>query len=150
VDLAKLAERTIALMKAGMKPGVEVEFQRGKGPALVMGSAEQISQVLINLLQNSQRALEGKPSGMIRVSVETNGEPHPSEVSLIVEDTGDGIKKENLEKLFIPFFTTSPSGTGLGLSISHKIIEAHRGRIEVVSEEGRFTRVSVVLPAAKE
>jgi two-component system sensor histidine kinase HydH len=150
VDLAKLTERTIALMKAGMAPGVEVEFLQGRGPSIVMGSAEQISQVLINLLQNSQRALEGKLSGMIRVSVETSGEPHPSEVSLIVEDTGYGIKKENLEKLFIPFFTTSPSGTGLGLSISHKIIEAHRGRIEVVSEEGRFTRFSVVLPAAKE
>lgn len=150
VDLSKLAQRTIELMKTGMTPDIEVEFQPGKGPAIVMASAEQISQVLINLLQNSQRALDGKASGMIRVSVETSGEPSPSEVSLVVEDTGHGIKKENLEKLFIPFFTTSPSGTGLGLSISHKIIEAHRGRIEVVSEEGRFTRFSVVLPAAKE
>jgi len=70
---------------------------------------------------------------------------HP-EVSLVVEDHGRGIKRENLDKLFIPFFTTSPSGTGLGLSISQKIVESHRGRFEVVSEEGRFTRVSVILP----
>ena len=70
------------------------------------------------------------------------------EVVATVEDNGHGIKREHLDKLFIPFFTTSPSGTGLGLSISHKIIEAHKGRIEVASEEGRFTRFSVILPVA--
>jgi signal transduction histidine kinase len=117
---------------------------------LTAATIEQIRQVLINLLQNAQRALEGKPSGMIRVSVTVEGEGPYGEVVLAVEDTGHGIKKENLDKLFIPFFTTSPGGTGLGLSISHKIIEAHRGRMEVVSEEGRFTRFSVVLPILKE
>jgi len=101
---------------------------------------------LINLIQNANRALEGKPSGMIRVSLMIEGGAQSREAVLAVEDTGKGIKKEHFDKLFIPFFTTSPSGTGLGLSISHKIIEAHRGRIEIVSEEERFTRVSVILP----
>ncbi|MBI4924590.1 MAG: hypothetical protein HY843_01585, partial [Bdellovibrio sp.] len=50
------------------------------------------------------------------------------------------------DKIFIPFYTTSPSGTGLGLPICQKIIEAHRGRIEVQSEEGRLTRFTVILP----
>jgi len=83
---------------------------------------------------------------VIRVSVDIEGKGKSSEAVITVEDNGVGIKKENLEKLFIPFFTTSPSGTGLGLSISQKIIEAHRGRIEVSTEEGRFTRFSVILP----
>jgi signal transduction histidine kinase len=68
----------------------------------------------------------------------------------VVQDNGKGIKKEHLDKLFIPFFTTSPKGTGLGLSISQKIVEAHRGRIEVATEEGRFARFSVVLPRSTE
>lgn len=160
VDLSKLAEKTIELMKPGLLQ-VELEFHPSRLPARVMASPEQIRQVLINLIQNSQNALIQPPSqdaaegvaheaGMIRVTVTVDGDSQSSEVRLSVEDTGHGIKKENLEKLFIPFFTTSPAGTGLGLSISHKIIEAHRGRIEVVSEEGVFTRVSVILPYLKE
>jgi signal transduction histidine kinase len=102
--------------------------------------------VLINLIQNAQNALADVDEGVIRVNLLTHRDLSYPEVSLVVEDNGRGIKKENLDKLFIPFFTTSPSGTGLGLSISHKIVESHRGRFEVVSEEGRFTRVSVILP----
>jgi signal transduction histidine kinase len=150
IDLSSLAGKVVELMRSGLPATVELDFQPSRLPAGVMGSSEQISQVIINLIQNSQKALEGKPSGMIRVTVETEGESQQGEVILAVEDTGVGIKRENMDKLFIPFFTTSPSGNGLGLSISQKIIEAHRGRIEVVSEEQRFTRVSVILPYAKE
>jgi two-component system sensor histidine kinase HydH len=150
VDLSKLAEKTTEMMKPGMFPQIELEFIPSRTPAVVMASAEQISQVLINLIQNAHHALEGKTSGMIRVSVGIEGETPNTEVTLVVEDTGHGIKKEHLDKLFIPFFTTSPQGTGLGLSISQKIVEAHRGRIEVASEEERFTRFSVLLPFAKE
>jgi two-component system sensor histidine kinase HydH len=152
VNLSTLAEKTVDLLRTQGKPGVEIVFQAASEPACVHASAEQLKQVLINLIQNAQRALEPKQGGMIRVSVgvESAGQgSSEGEVTLLVEDTGIGIKKENLEKLFIPFFTTSPGGTGLGLSITQKIIEAHRGRIEVLSEEGRFTRFSVVLPLLK-
>lgn len=146
VDLSQLAEKTIGLLRPSVENGIELEFIPSRVPALVMASAEQMRQVLINLVQNSQKALEGKSSGMIRVTIGVEEDVQNSEVVMTVEDTGRGIKKENMEKLFIPFFTTSPSGTGLGLSISQKIIEAHRGRIEVISEEDRFTRVSIFLP----
>jgi signal transduction histidine kinase len=150
VDLSKLADKTVELLRPSIPNGIEFEFQASRIPALVSASAEQLQQVLINLIQNAQRALENMTPGMIRVTVGVEGEFPNSEVVLVVEDTGKGIKKENLEKIFIPFFTTSPSGTGLGLSISQKIVEAHRGRMEVLSEEGRFTKVSVILPYAKE
>jgi two-component system sensor histidine kinase HydH len=153
VNLSALAEKTVDLLRSQMKSGVELVFQSSSEPARVHASAEQLRQVMINLIQNAQRALEPKQGGMIRVSVSVEGGSQggvDGEVTLLVEDTGMGIKKENLEKLFIPFFTTSPGGTGLGLSITQKIIEAHRGRIEVLSEEGRFTRFSVVLPLMKE
>ncbi len=143
LDLSKVTGKTVELMRSGLRSGIDLEFVPSRTPAHVMGASEQLQQVLINLIQNSQNALE---TGLIRVSVVIHRDITQPEVSLSVEDNGRGIKKENLEKLFIPFYTTSPGGTGLGLSISHKIVEAHRGRIEVVSEEGRFTRVSVILP----
>ncbi len=145
-DLGQLVERTIEIMRPGVREGIEIELLPHRFPIWVMGAAEQVQQVLINLIQNSQNALEAVQVGVIRVSLVTHRDLAYPEVSLVVEDNGKGIKRENLEKLFIPFFTTSPSGTGLGLSISHKIVESHRGRFEVVSEEGRFTRVSVILP----
>jgi signal transduction histidine kinase len=131
---------------------MKLEFQPpGPGEdARVMAVSEQLQQVLLNLVQNSVKALDGRPDPLIRVAVEVEGKGNRREVSAIVEDNGKGIKREHLEKLFIPFFTTSPSGTGLGLSISQKIIEAHRGRIDVYTEEGRLTRFSVVLPYAQE
>lgn len=100
-------------------------------------------------MQNSVKALTGRGNGRIEVTLEADRGPAGAEVTLSVEDNGPGIKREHLDKLFIPFFTTSPSGTGLGLSISQKIVEAHRGRIEVATEEGRFARFSVVLPQSK-
>ena len=148
IDLSQLAENAIALMRPGLSSEIQLEFQPSPQAVLVQASAEQIHQVMINLVQNAQRALLNRPTKMIRVSVGLEGEN--SEVAFVVEDTGHGIKKENLDKIFIPFFTTSPSGTGLGLPISQKVVEAHRGRMEVLSEEGRFTKVSMILPIAKE
>ena len=65
-----------------------------------------------------------------------------------VSDTGSGIMPEDLEKIFLPFFTTKPSGTGLGMSIVKKIVDLHGGDISVDSAPGRGTRVRVALPAA--
>lgn len=148
VEISEFVSRTIDMMNPSIPEGIKLDFLEAKKPVLISAASEQIRQVLINLIQNSVKALkekkekQGQFDGLIRVFIETEG----SEVALVVEDNGPGIKKEHLEKLFIPFFTTSPSGTGLGLSISQKIIESHRGRIDVATEEGRFARFSVVLP----
>ena len=150
VDLSKLAEQTAEMMHPGIRAGIFLEFETQCKAAFVSASAEQIRQVLINLIQNAQQALKDRAQGKIRVAVFLQGERQHREAVVAVEDNGQGIKKENLDKLFIPFFTTSPSGTGLGLSICHKIVEAHQGRIEVISEEGRFTRFSVIVPLVKE
>ena len=67
-----------------------------------------------------------------------------------VTDTGCGIKREHLDEIFEPFFSTKPVGksTGLGLSVSYGIIQQHSGTFEVESEEGRGTTVTIVLPCA--
>jgi signal transduction histidine kinase len=73
------------------------------------------------------------------------GQPDES-VFLKISDTGTGMSKATLEKLFTPFFTTKQDGTGLGLSTVKKIMEAHKGEIRVQSEPGRGTTVTLKLP----
>jgi signal transduction histidine kinase len=71
-----------------------------------------------------------------------------NQVSLLVEDTGMGISKENLSQIFLPFFTTKDvdEGTGSGLSVVHGIVLSHKGEIQVKSDEGKGTRFEIKLP----
>lgn len=119
------------------------------GPAapalpLVLGSANHLLQVLINILLNAKDA--SPPGALVRLYAEPRG----GDLLLVVQDHGTGIAPDVLGKVFDPFFTTKDvdKGTGLGLAISHGIVERHRGRIEVDSELGRGTTFRVVLPAA--
>jgi len=104
----------------------------------------QISQVLINLLKNAEESLDINKKGIISVFVKENGQF----LSIVVEDNGSGIKEENLEDIFTPFYTTKPSGTGLGLAIVKGIVEAHKGNIAIESKEGFGTRITINLPVA--
>ncbi len=150
VDLRELLVKTVDHMRPSLSTAVQLEVSLPESAESIgiTGTPEQIQQVIINILQNGYRALEGRPAGQVRVSIELEGEALNREIFLSIEDNGPGIKKENLDKIFIPFFTTTSSGTGLGLSICSRIIEAHRGRIDVTSEEGRFARFTIVLPYA--
>jgi two-component system, NtrC family, sensor kinase len=106
----------------------------------------QLNQVFMNLLVNAAHAIEGQGQITIRTG-------HDSEnVWVEVEDTGQGIKPEHLERIFDPFFTTKPigKGTGLGLSLSYGIVHKHGGRIEVKSELGKGSTFRVVLPRVGE
>lgn len=106
----------------------------------------QISQVVLNLLNNSFDAVKDLPDRWIRLSVAELGE----QVEIAVEDSGPGIPKELLEHLFVPFFTTKSDdhGLGLGLSISQAIVEAHQGEIGTDSSN-RHTRFFVRLPKCR-
>ena len=113
---------------------------------LISGNAGEIEQVFVNLLNNAVEAMEG--SGRLFVT----SRHEDGSVVITIKDTGPGIKKENLNKLFTPFFTTKDpgKGTGLGLNIVHKIITNHRGSISVESEEGKGTAFIVRFPTAQE
>lgn len=150
-DLHPLLLRTIESFRSMIIRNANIHYENESENMKIQGSSEQVKQVLINLIQNSIKAIEIKSSasaepGVVKLAVTRN---HADEAVISVEDNGVGIRKENFEKLFIPFFTTSADGTGLGLSICQKIIEAHRGKIEVSSEEGRGARFTVVIPTAK-
>jgi len=67
---------------------------------------------------------------------------------VFIEDNGKGMDANTLSRIFEPFFTTKAKGTGLGMAIVHKIVEAHRGRIQIKSELGQGTRVEIFFPKA--
>jgi signal transduction histidine kinase len=110
-----------------------------------VGRANQLQQVLLNLLTNAMDATP--PGGRVRVATRRRG----AEVELEVRDTGRGIAEEQRPHIFEPFFSTKAGGrgTGLGLFVSAQIVREHRGRIEVTSTEGQGARIRVVLPAAE-
>ncbi|MBN2798410.1 MAG: ATP-binding protein [Deltaproteobacteria bacterium] len=104
----------------------------GYGDELLLG------RVLVNLLQNAAEA--GAEHLILRV------ERGHDRWSIAVTDDGEGIDEEDVTRLFTPFFTRKPAGTGLGLAFSRKVVEEHRGRIEVSSQRGKGTTMTVVLP----
>jgi two-component system NtrC family sensor kinase len=108
----------------------------------ITGDANQLQQVLLNLSLN---ACEAMPQGGT-LTISTSA--RDGKVFVKVADTGCGIRQDHLDAIFEPFFSTKPSGkgTGLGLSVSYGIIQQHGGALEVESEEGRGTTLTIVLP----
>jgi two-component system sensor histidine kinase HydH len=107
---------------------------------------DRINQVLLNLNLNAIEAME--PGGKLQIDIFDSDEN--SELIIRIKDTGRGIAKEDLPKIFDPYFTTKSSGTGLGLAIAHNIIEAMGGTIEVKSEPGKGTAFTLRLPVELE
>ena len=109
------------------------------------GTATMLQQVFVNLFLN---AINAMPSGgMLHVDVRSAADS----VEIRVSDTGCGIRKENIQKIFDPFYTTSivGSGTGLGLAICYSAVKQHDGTIEVASIEGEGSTFTVKLPFKK-
>ena len=106
----------------------------------------QIQQVVMNLVLNGAEAIPVSKGGIVRVS--TREDIGSQSVVLDVEDTGEGIPPENVEKIFDPFFTTKEEGkgVGLGLAVVYGVVHAHGGDIEVTSVVGRGTTFHVSLP----
>ncbi|HTL13430.1 MAG TPA: ATP-binding protein [Bdellovibrionota bacterium] len=151
-DLAPLAEKAIDTLRHGLADPRLVRLEVQDRGAWVSGTPIQVQQLLVNLVQNAAKAVQSRPAPKVTVRVAKGapGSPRARYVVLEVEDNGQGIPARHMDKIFIPFFTTSTGGTGLGLSICQKIAENHGGRIEAVSEEGRFARFTVLFPFAGE
>ena len=142
-DLNTTVEHAVMLARQQvLSRPIQIEFTPSTDLLEVEHDSDQMHQVLLNLLLNSVQAIEG--SGLVRVAVfaKDGGE----DAVIIVSDTGRGISPEHLQNIFRPFFTTKGNGTGLGLSLARRIVEEHRGRIEVASSSGKGTTFSVTLP----
>ncbi len=144
-DLAELISEALSIMKPDAEAaGVCLDVQFEGSLPLMMVDKMQIQQVLVNLIKNSIDAISDK--GEIKISARkcTGDEA----VELKVADNGCGIDRENLSKLFTPFFTTKEmgKGTGLGLAIAYGVIKMHLGNITVDSEPGKGTTFTISLP----
>jgi len=122
---------------------IEVQNQFYDGEITALYDEELIMEVLINLLLNSIQAM--KDSG--KILIRTDYESFTKYLIIVIEDNGYGISKENIKKVFNPFFSTKEKGTGLGLSICQKIISDHKGSIAIDSEGNKGTKVTLTLPA---
>ncbi|HQQ95062.1 MAG TPA: 7TM diverse intracellular signaling domain-containing protein [Bacteroidia bacterium] len=137
-------ESTLILLRSSIPREVEVIRQLEDIP-MIECYPGKLNQVFMNILSNALYALNKKTGGpkTLRIRTYQKGEL----VYVEVEDSGIGMSKEVREKIFEPFFTTKEvgEGTGLGMSIVFKIIESHHARIEVESEPGKGTRITLIL-----
>ena len=132
-------------------PEVNIETEFQPLPKLSL-DAEQIAQVLGNLVKNAMEAMPEGGTLRVQTSVTSNGtDAAPQQVALVVKDTGYGMSPETLENLFTPYYTTKTEGTGLGMAISQRIVADHGGEIDVKSDErvGTTVRIRFFRPGAK-
>ncbi len=108
--------------------------------ATIKADSKQIEQVLINLINNSIHALQGRKNPTIKMSCNVESD----KTVIIINDNGIGIEKKILNQIFIPFYTTKKKGSGIGLSLSKTILKKHGGNLIVTSEAGSYTTFSLV------
>jgi two-component system, NtrC family, sensor histidine kinase HydH len=153
VDLNAVVRRTVTVLASDRAEDCEIVTQLSERLPPVRADAEQLRQVLINLVKNAVQAMGGR--GTVRVRTAIHAEPPsaltaapPGEwVEVSVRDAGPGIAPQVLRNLFVPFFTTKDRGTGLGLAISQRMVEEMGGRIEVASHLGDGATFTVLLPS---
>ncbi|MCK8604204.1 ATP-binding protein [Desulfoferrobacter suflitae] len=124
--------------------GVSIQWQIDPEDLQVELDADRFAQVLLNLYLNALQAME--TGGALKI----NSFMRSNEVIFQISDSGTGIAAEHLPHLFDPYFTTKPRGVGLGLANVHKLVEAHRGTIEVESLAGQGTTFTVRLPLSED
>jgi signal transduction histidine kinase len=150
LDVASLVGNVVGVINAqGLPDGIAlVEDHALVRPALPV-DATKLKQVLLNLCQNALQAMHHGGTLTLHTRVGRLRDPkarYAPAMEVAVEDTGIGIAPEDLDKLFVPFFTTRHDGTGLGLAISRRIVQAHGGELDVSSIVGRGTTFTVRIP----
>ncbi|GAG41033.1 unnamed protein product, partial [marine sediment metagenome] len=143
-DPNKLVSETFQMMVTEIEESrMEIELRLMKDPPMVELDPEQIRQVLLNIFRN---ALEAMPDGgRLSVTSWQDGDYF----TFSIADTGVGIDKSNMEKLFTAFFTTKSTGSGLGLPISSQIINNHGGSIGISSRKGEGSVFHITLPVTQ-
>lgn len=146
IDLRTVPDRLLQLRSYQLSANnIKISYDRPENPVWVNADGEQLLEVLLHLVLNSEQAIRSiRDKGEIRLSCEASD----GHALLTIEDDGCGMPEDVRENIFDPFFTTKPAGrgTGLGLSISHTIVDQHGGRLRIESAPGAGTTVQVSLP----
>jgi two-component system phosphate regulon sensor histidine kinase PhoR len=150
VDFGRMAQQAIEWARPlAQKKGLQLEYHLPEGPVEVKGVAHLLEQLLTNLLDN---AINYTDQGSVSLKIECIND----QVEVMVQDTGVGIPKEHLHRVFERFYRVDPSrsrasgGTGLGLAIVKHIVQLHGGRMEIESKVSKSTRVTVIIPKAEQ
>jgi signal transduction histidine kinase len=157
VDVNALVQAALDAARVAVEPGVEIASELEQGLPPCPADRDLVTHALENLVRN---AIEAMPEGghltlVTRLSMDPLfakvdlGQGQRTMAEIQVADEGQGIPEATRQRLFTPFFTTKDRGLGLGLALCHRIVEEHKGAIQVASEPGRGTAVSCFLPIAK-
>jgi len=159
VDLNSLAAETAEQVRSGLRPTITLEVRPAAGPLVVGADAGQLGQAMSQLLLNAAEAI-GEQTGRITVTavsaapgaeelagaVLTPKAVQPAYARIEISDTGCGMSRETMDKIFQPFFSTKFTGRGLGLPSVLGIIRAHDGALALSSEPGRGSTFRLWLP----
>lgn len=150
VTVLSLVRSALRLLSHEWKDKVQIEQQIPEGQT-IWANPNQVTQILVNLLQNAFHAIKNKAFPEGRPTVWIEGHCENGESRIVIRDNGEGIAAENLHRIFDPFFTTKDvgEGMGLGLSICYRIMEQHRGRIRVKSERGKYSEFALAFPVER-
>ncbi len=152
VKITDVVDDALVQMRAKLEAArVTIHRNCTEVPA-IWADAEKLRNVFANILDNAIDAMEVVAEGRrIDLSIENGARlPSGAAASVRIRDNGCGISADKIDRTFNPFFTTKVNGTGLGMAISKKIIEAHEGTIDVLSEQGRGTEFVIVLPLSQD
>lgn len=145
-SIAEILERIVTLMRSQHLPeGIVVRQNIPRDLSPVWVDGEQMVQAILNIALNAVEAMPG--GGTLTLSARNiNAEDAPG-IEIVIEDTGEGIDRKSMRRLFKPFYTTKEKGTGIGLAISQQIIKAHGGTITVASSPGHGSVFRIQIPA---
>jgi nitrogen fixation/metabolism regulation signal transduction histidine kinase len=146
LDLNALVADVLGLYENSRVP---ISRRFGEGLPPVWADGAQIRQVIHNLIQNAQDALDNMRQQGATPTIEVRTELAGDRVRLAVADNGGGFPEELMARIFEPYVTTKPKGTGLGLAIVKKIVDEHHGSIAIENRPSRGASVSVLLPLSK-
>ena len=142
-DLSEVIDACLDLYR-DRHPGVRLLPRCEPGLPLALLDPEQMKRALVNLLDNAVEAMGGRGT----VTIEARRDPAAGGLRIEVADDGPGIRPEDRDRLFLPYFSTKKRGTGLGLALVHRIVSDHRGRIRVEDNTPRGARFVIDLPAS--
>ncbi len=153
VQINDVLDNTLQFLRFQLKSqGIELVERYDDALPLTVGSSTELQQAFVNILLNASQAMPN--GGKLEVGTKLKGRADRKVAKVIevhVSDTGQGIERKFLDKVFDPFFTLKPlgRGTGLGLSISYGIVKEHAGSIDMKSKPGKGTTVKIRLPVAR-